>query len=306
MYGRPTSTQESVKLRLITVQQRPLSLALSSSSTPTVPYSTADILYGSEVNSKPPIEELRQNSLDLERSKELSRLKSKELEQHPNNRRPNSKSASRKSLSIEAVNIDKEKEDPLKGLSNTLPPTKPSNHFRPNGIRSNILKGEQMFSARSNGALPGRDPDDLVAMGTLWSPNNQNSTQTVATPPQQQMSRNSLPNNISSNTFPSKSNPSSSSVNPSMSASTTVTPQRKYTSNNVRPSVIQNNTISGIKNNLKDKEKEKDVEPKYSDPLIGAPAAYQQRLIELGALEGDTVRWERTKRLKKKKQDRDS
>ena len=48
------------------------------------------------------------------------------------------------------------------------------------------------------------------------------------------------------------------------------------------------------------------AEPKYSDPLIGAPASYQQRLIELGALEGDTVRWERTKRLKKKKQDRDS
>ena len=74
----------------------------SSSSTPTVPYSTADILYGSEVNARPPIEEARQNSLDLERTKELSRIKSKELEQHPNNRRPNSKSASKKSLSIEA------------------------------------------------------------------------------------------------------------------------------------------------------------------------------------------------------------
>ena len=74
----------------------------SSSSTPTVPYSTADILYGSEVNSRPPAEELRQNSLDLEKSKELSRLKAKDLEQHPNNRRPNSKSASRKSLSVEA------------------------------------------------------------------------------------------------------------------------------------------------------------------------------------------------------------
>lgn len=47
-------------------------------------------------------------------------------------------------------------------------------------------------------------------------------------------------------------------------------------------------------------------EPKYTDPMIGAPASFQQRIIELGALEGDTVRWERSKRLKKKKQDRDS
>lgn len=276
-----------------------------SSSTPTVPYSTADILYGSEVNSRPPVEEIRQNSLDFERSRELSRLKSKELEQHPNNRRPSSKSASKKSLSIEAVNIDREKEDPLKGYSNTLPPTKPSNHFRPNGIRSNILKGEQMFSSKTNGALSGRDPDDLVAMGTLWSPNNQSPSQSAPSQ-QQQMSRNSIPNNLSSNAFPSKPNSSSSNINTSMSASNTMTPQRKYTSNNIRPIVVQNNSISGIRNNLKEKEKEKDAEPKYSDPLIGAPASYQQRLIELGALEGDTVRWERTKRLKKKKQDRDS
>lgn len=103
----------------------------------------------------------------------------------------------------------------------------------------------------------GRDPDDLVAMGTLWSPNNQNPSQSAPTPPQQ-MSRSGIQNNLSSNAFPSKSNPSSSSVNPSMSASTTMTPQRKYTSNNVRPIVVQNNTISGIRNNLKEKEKEKD------------------------------------------------
>ena len=102
----------------------------------------------------------------------------------------------------------------------------------------------------------GRDPDDLVAMGTLWSPNNPNSSQ--GQPQQQPMSRSSIPNNISSNAFPTKSNPSSSSVNPSMSASTTMTPQRKYTSNNVRPIVVQNNTISGIRNNLKEKDKEKD------------------------------------------------
>ena len=35
-----------------------------------------------------------------------------------------------------------------------------------------------------------------------------------------------------------------------------MTPQRKYTSNNMRPIVVQNNSISGIRNNLKEKEKD--------------------------------------------------
>jgi hypothetical protein len=50
------------------------------------------------------------------------------------------------------------------------------------------------------------------------------------------------------------------------------------------------------------------VEPKYSDPLSGAPGSFQTRLMELAALEAETVRWERTKKVKKKttKQDRDS
>lgn len=49
------------------------------------------------------------------------------------------------------------------------------------------------------------------------------------------------------------------------------------------------------------------MEPKYSDPLAGASPSFQQRLMELAALEAETVRWERTKKVKKKpKQDRDS
>lgn len=49
------------------------------------------------------------------------------------------------------------------------------------------------------------------------------------------------------------------------------------------------------------------VDPKYTDPLIGAPASFQQRLMELSALEAETVRYERSKKVKKKvKQDRDS
>lgn len=292
----------------------------NSSSTPTVPYSTADILYGSEVNGRNQSDDTRSNGTgEGEKTGGIIRQRSKELELHLNNRRPSSKSASRKSLSIDsAVAFDREKEDTMKSASSTLPPTKSSNHFRPNGIRSNLLKGDPLLSSKPNGAAPpssGRDQDDLVAMGTLWNPNTaqQNSSTPVLPSTQQQQQQqsaasggssrsNSISNNTNSNSYPSKVVQSTSSLQSSMSSSNnTMTPQRKYASNNVRPIMVQNNNVSGKKINLKEQE-----EPKYTDPMLGAPASFQQRIIELGALEGDTVRWERTKKLKKKKQDRDS
>ncbi|XP_078673837.1 uncharacterized protein LOC144912423 isoform X5 [Branchiostoma floridae x Branchiostoma belcheri] len=46
---------------------------------------------------------------------------------------------------------------------------------------------------------------------------------------------------------------------------------------------------------------------KYPDPVSGAPTNFQQRLAELSVLEQDTIRYERTKKSKRKaKQDRDS
>ena len=41
-------------------------------------------------------------------------------------------------------------------------------------------------------------------------------------------------------------------------------------------------------------------EPKYHDPACGAPPSFSQRIAEIGALESDTVRWERARKLKKK------
>ncbi|XP_060566392.1 homeobox protein 4-like isoform X2 [Ruditapes philippinarum] len=287
----------------------------SSSSTPTVPYSTADILYGNEVNGSrgQQNEDVRQNSFgDLEKSRELARSRAKELEQNPNNRRPSSKSGKQRSITIDSVTpFDKDREDPLRSLSSALPPAKPSHHFRPNGIRTNILKPDQLFSNKTNGASSGRDQDDLVAMGTLWSPNNNNpgqpppvgSASAMSSQQQQSSNRNNGVSNSNTNSFPSKVASSSSSVNHSMSSSNnTLNSQRKYPGNSIRPIQVQNN-VSGRKNSNSTKEQE---DPKYTDPMIGAPASFQQRLIELGALEGDTVRWERSKRLKKKKADRDS
>ena len=80
-------------------------LPYSSSSTPTVPYSTADILYGNEVNGnqRQQSEDVRQNSFgDLEKSRELARSRAKELEQNPNNRRPSSKSGKQRSITIDS------------------------------------------------------------------------------------------------------------------------------------------------------------------------------------------------------------
>ncbi|XP_052776678.1 putative uncharacterized protein DDB_G0282133 isoform X5 [Mya arenaria] len=279
----------------------------NSSSTPTVPYSTADILYGNEVNGagrSSSNDDPRQNSFgELERGKS----KSRDLD-NPNNRRPNSRNGKQKAISIDTVTpFDKDREDPLKSLSASLPPAKPSHHYRPNGIRSGN-KGEQLFSsAKQNGAVNGREQDDLVAMGTLWSPNNGNGSGSLppATSQSQQSGYKSGPvSNSNMNSYPSKVAPSSSGVNSSLSSSNnTLNSQRKYpTGNSMRPIVLQNN-VSGRKTSNAQKEQE---DPKYTDPMLGAPASFQQRIIELGALEGDTVRWERTKRLKKKKQDRDS
>ncbi|XP_052776675.1 putative uncharacterized protein DDB_G0282133 isoform X2 [Mya arenaria] len=286
------------------VQEEP---NLNSSSTPTVPYSTADILYGNEVNGagrSSSNDDPRQNSFgELERGKS----KSRDLD-NPNNRRPNSRNGKQKAISIDTVTpFDKDREDPLKSLSASLPPAKPSHHYRPNGIRSGN-KGEQLFSsAKQNGAVNGREQDDLVAMGTLWSPNNGNGSGSLppATSQSQQSGYKSGPvSNSNMNSYPSKVAPSSSGVNSSLSSSNnTLNSQRKYpTGNSMRPIVLQNN-VSGRKTSNAQKEQE---DPKYTDPMLGAPASFQQRIIELGALEGDTVRWERTKRLKKKKQDRDS
>ena len=42
-------------------------------------------------------------------------------------------------------------------------------------------------------------------------------------------------------------------------------------------------------------------EPRYPDPAAGAPPSFQQRIAEMGALESETIRWERTRKFQKKK-----
>ncbi|XP_063435262.1 uncharacterized protein LOC134716281 isoform X3 [Mytilus trossulus] len=243
----------------------------NSSSTPTVPYSTTDILYGNEVRNSPQLDEIRQNSF-IEYSKDKDRHSSNNLVDF-NNRRPASKGGSRKSLSIEKVNFNKESDDNLRPI---LPsPGKNGNQYRPNGLRNGLLKGDPLYGSRGGNYSSGRESDDLIAMGTIWSPN---------TGPQKNSGSNSA-NGIQNVTGKSVSMVASNS-------STTVA--RK----NVKP-IMVNSSSHG-------RSSFKDVEPRYTDPVIGAQPSFQQRLMELSALESETIRYEKSKKVKKKVRDRDS
>ncbi|XP_071176281.1 uncharacterized protein [Mytilus edulis] len=246
-------------------------LGKGSSSTPTVPYSTTDILYGNEVRNSPQLDEIRQNSF-IEYSKDKDRHSSNNLVDF-NNRRPASKGGSRKSLSIEKVNFNKESDDNLRPI---LPsPGKNGNQYRPNGLRNGLLKGDPLYGSRGGNYSSGRESDDLIAMGTIWSPN---------TGPQKNSGSNSA-NGIQNVTGKSVSMVASNS-------STTVA--RK----NVKPIMVQNSSHG--------RSSFKEVEPRYTDPVIGAQPSFQQRLMELSALESETIRYEKSKKVKKKVRDRDS
>ena len=43
--------------------------------------------------------------------------------------------------------------------------------------------------------------------------------------------------------------------------------------------------------------------PRYSDPIPGAPPSFQQRIAELSSLEQETIRYEKTRKFKKKVKD---
>ncbi|KAJ8305462.1 hypothetical protein KUTeg_016007 [Tegillarca granosa] len=164
---------------------------------------------------------------------------------------------------------------------------------------------------------PRRDTDDLIAMGTIWSPNVQQNQQQQQQ--QQQIpyknssshtsSANSMTNTILNNGSSSKFLTANSAGG---STSSTAIGQPQLRKNNVINSsgvksiMVNNAPFSGVKNNLRDRDS-KEIDPKYIDPIVGSQASFQQRIMELSALESETIRYEKTKRLKKKvKQDRDS
>ncbi|XP_071119266.1 uncharacterized protein [Haliotis cracherodii] len=263
-----------IRLKLIQNSRRqtlPIIGLCSSSSTPTVPFSTADLLYNPEASRPAPTAD-DFSTTDLvyfDRDKDKHKLRDIDA-----NRRPSSRNNSRRSISLEKVNFEGEK-DELRPIKNTFPTAKGQNHGRTNGVRGTLLRSDQLLNHKNN--VQGRESDDLVAMGTIWSPNLQqrNSTTTSTT--------------TSSKSFSLTSTSNTSNVN-------------------LRKGPSAPTSRVGFPNNFStSRSTAKDSEPKYTDPVSGASPSFQQRLMELSALEAETVRWERAKKIKKKtKQDRDS
>lgn len=110
LQSRVSCNQRPVLPLILPVLKIDIVIPYSSSSTPTVPYSTADILYGSDVHGGSRnlgADDLRQSGCtDSERSsKEAMRQKAKDLD-HPSNRRPSSKTGKQRAISIDTGKLD--------------------------------------------------------------------------------------------------------------------------------------------------------------------------------------------------------
>ncbi|RUS84231.1 hypothetical protein EGW08_007983, partial [Elysia chlorotica] len=188
-----------LRLKLMQNQRRqtmPFMSALSSNSTPTAAISNAELLYGPEgsrsshANGDDLVggsdfpggyERERQRHRDLDISSSINSGGSNHTNNNHNNgsnKRPSSRNRQQRASCsvVEKVSFDRER-DEGRVLTNSLPVKAPS--FRSNGLRSTLIRGEQLLAQRgSNGANSGREPDDLIAMGTLWNPamnNNANN-----------------------------------------------------------------------------------------------------------------------------------
>ncbi|XP_048758003.1 uncharacterized protein LOC125668209 [Ostrea edulis] len=265
-----------------------LRIKFISSSTHTVPYSTADIVYGIENSQSDDVEGAQNSCVDV--GGKESRISSSE-NTDSNVRHSSDRGGVRKSVSTEKVNLYKESEDNHR--PHQLYPSPKHLHCRTNGVRSGIHRGEQTYNMRTNSFPSGRETEDLIAMGTIWSPNAQTSVKQLnsSTSSASSLTNNSITNVTGRNMHISTSQGTSNSTGLPQ------TNRGRYNIAGMKPILVQSSKISNMK----------DVEPRYIDPVIGAPASFQQRLMELSALEAETIRYERSKKVKKKfKQDRDS
>ncbi|KAI0223095.1 hypothetical protein LSAT2_025671 [Lamellibrachia satsuma] len=164
-------------------------------------------------------------------------------------------------------------EQPLQSARDgQLPPATKYGQFRPMGVRNNFLSGQQIPQQRAPQPPPPTtcrsEQDDLVAMGTNW---------------------NSLNSHRGGRSFTN----GGSTIQMLQGGS----PARK---------VGSRSSITGLNGNCRN-HCNKDFEPRYPDPFIGAPHGFQQRIAELASLEAETIRKEKSNKAKKKaKADKDS
>ncbi|XP_012936719.1 AAC-rich mRNA clone AAC11 protein [Aplysia californica] len=304
---RASPTPDSIRERLLAC----MSGQLRTSSTPTATFPGSELLYGggSDGLHRPSHGSDDMSAPDLSGyERDRQRLRDLEI----GNKRPTSRSKRPSYATVEKTGSDREESRPV---HNSLPAKTPA--LRNTGIRSSLVRGEQLLSQRNSGA---REPEDLIAMGTLWSPANNTITTT---------NNNNNNNSGASSSGPTRSSSNTTASNKSLSGNNNGSSSSNNNNNNGGGGVCgsqrkpisvamssgrlgHSSSFNGLSNlaagRTQQRDKDvKEVEPKYPDPLVGAPASFQQRLMELGALEAETIRWERIKKVKKKpKQDRDS
>lgn len=321
-------SSKMLRLKLMQNQRRqtmPFMTGLGSNSTPTAALSNAELLYGPEGSrsSHTNGDDLL-GSADFQGGYERERQRLRDLDvasgsfnsgssnHNGNNKRPSSRTRQQRATCsvVEKVSFDRER-DEGRALTNSLPVKAPS--FRSNGLRSTLVRGEQLLAQRGgNGSNSGREPDDLIAMGTLWNPvvnntnNNNNSGGSNTRSSSNTTSSNKSANNILSNGT-STGNGASQRKPVSVAMNTSMRLHHSSSTGNLPYNGNGNVTGRQANNNTNSNNNNKEVEPKYPDPIHGATASFQQRLMELAALEAETIRWERTKKVKKKpRTDRDS
>ncbi|KAI8774015.1 AAC-rich mRNA AAC11 protein [Biomphalaria glabrata] len=189
---------------------------------------------------------------------------------------------------IEKAFFEQDRED--KGL-NSLSVCK-SVSFKNINLKNSLIKGEQLLSFKGSNSATAPDTDEVLSVETFLSSSNTSGANYAST--------------VSSSTKPVLAN-----GQPTLTMTTNSVLQRKpvamiTTNSKSNPSYAYNGinngiTIRSMGGNFNSKE-----EPKYADPLSGATASFQQRIMELASLEAETIRWERLKKVKKKTKDRDS
>ncbi|KAK3794658.1 hypothetical protein RRG08_003801 [Elysia crispata] len=296
-----------------------------SNSTPTATLSNAELLYGPEgsrsshANGDDLVgsadfpggyERERQRLRDLDVGSSSINSSGSNHNTNGSNKRPSSRNRQQRAACsvVEKVSFDRDR-DEGRALTNSLPVKAPS--FRSNGLRSTLVRGEQLMAQRGpNGSNSGREPDDLIAMGTLWNPalnnaNNNSGGSNTRSSSTTTTSNKSANNILSSTTVAGNGSGQRKPVSVAMSTSMRL--HHSSSSGNLPFNGNGNVTGRHSNNNNNNNNNNKEVEPKYADPIHGATASFQQRLMELAALEAETIRWERTKKVKKKpRSDRDS
>lgn len=255
-----------------------------SSSTSTVPLSSSELFYGNELSHHEFTEDITTgDTVTFDRERDKQKLKELDV---GNRHMINRGGINRKAANFDKVTYDYEREE-QHPVGNSVSSLKQF-PLRTNGLKNNSLRGEQYFNHRNSA---GRE-DDLVAMGTLWSPGQAQTRSSY-------ISTSSCKSSNGTCTSSAATTTGTLPIRRSLNLSTSCSTRQLLTSSTSQP-----NATAFALSSMGNVKSSREVEPRYADPLAGAPSLFQQRLMELAALEAETVRWEKAKKVKKKsKQD---